>query len=531
MFRVLALALAAIAITCSTAAAATTDQGYIPMSDGVTLAYQVVTPDPDKFGPGPYPTVLDYSGYGPGRTVNYDLDKHFVDRGYALAGVNIRGTGCSGGKFDYFEERQADRRQGGDRVADDASVEQRQAGDGQQVLPGHHAAVRRRAAPEGPRRDHARARLRRPLPRRPVPRRDHQRDVRRRLEPRRAAVGRRRRRSPRASPAATRRAPPTRPSTPRTPATTRSSRPSSTSTTTSCSAPARRTSSSTGSRCRRSRSRRGRTSRSARARRSSPSASSRRRRWRLVASNGDARRVLHGLGLHARQGVRRPLSARRRQRLRASKPRVMHPVGEERRRTRVHHRPRRIPADDAAKVAAPVPARRRQPLVRAGRPRREPASTTYAYAPVAGSHSRSGPTSRPTATRRRLHHAGARRRSDMARPGQRRPAAVLHRARHRPRGARQRGPPRRPGALRPARLAARQPPQGGPARAAPRCARTRRTARRRRSADAGASRSLPGSSCSRPARSSARAPRCASTSRLRRRSPGCGASSGFRRRR
>src|SRR4051794_11138649 len=106
--RVLALALAAPAIAGGTATAATTKtQGYIPMDDGVTLAYQVITPDPDKFGPGPYPTVLDYSGYGPGRTVNYDLDKRFVDRGYALAGVNIRGTGCSGGKFDYFEPRES----------------------------------------------------------------------------------------------------------------------------------------------------------------------------------------------------------------------------------------------------------------------------------------------------------------------------------------------------------------------------------------------------------------------------------------
>src|SRR3954465_3002876 len=106
----LALLLAALTTTgwvVPATAATRLTQGYIPMDDGVTLAYQVITPDPDKFGPGPYPTVLDYSGYGPGRTVNYDLDKRFVDRGYALAGVNIRGTGCSGGKFDYFEERES----------------------------------------------------------------------------------------------------------------------------------------------------------------------------------------------------------------------------------------------------------------------------------------------------------------------------------------------------------------------------------------------------------------------------------------
>ncbi len=84
-----------------------TIQGYIPVSDGVTLAYQVVLPDPAVYGDGPYPTLFDYSGYGPGRTVNYNLDERFGSLGYAIAGVNIRGTGCSGGKFDYFEERQS----------------------------------------------------------------------------------------------------------------------------------------------------------------------------------------------------------------------------------------------------------------------------------------------------------------------------------------------------------------------------------------------------------------------------------------
>src|SRR3954467_9708520 len=103
----LALLLAAAVTGGSASAATKLTQGYIPMDDGVTLAYQVITPDPDKFGPRPPPTVLDDSGYGAGRTVNCDLDKHFVDRGYALAGVNVRGTGCSGGKFDYFEEREA----------------------------------------------------------------------------------------------------------------------------------------------------------------------------------------------------------------------------------------------------------------------------------------------------------------------------------------------------------------------------------------------------------------------------------------
>ena len=106
-FATLLATAALLALPSTAAAQQRTVQGYIPMSDGVTLAYQVVLPDPGVHGPGPYPTLLDYSGYGPGRTVNYNLDERFVTKGYALAGVNIRGTGCSGGYFDYFEDRQS----------------------------------------------------------------------------------------------------------------------------------------------------------------------------------------------------------------------------------------------------------------------------------------------------------------------------------------------------------------------------------------------------------------------------------------
>lgn len=107
MRALLALTLIALALPGMARAELRTIQGYIPMSDGVTLAYQVVLPDPALWGDGPYPTLLDYSGYGPGRAVNYDMDDLYVSLGYALAGVNMRGSGCSGGVFDYFEPRQA----------------------------------------------------------------------------------------------------------------------------------------------------------------------------------------------------------------------------------------------------------------------------------------------------------------------------------------------------------------------------------------------------------------------------------------
>jgi predicted acyl esterase len=87
-------------------------QGYIEVAKGTpeatTLHYQVLLPKVENEGPGPYPAVLDYSGYQPGITFYDGVHRHFLCEGYAVAGVNIRGTGCSGGKFDYFEPRQAE---------------------------------------------------------------------------------------------------------------------------------------------------------------------------------------------------------------------------------------------------------------------------------------------------------------------------------------------------------------------------------------------------------------------------------------
>lgn len=88
-------------------------QGYIPVAqdsplDATTLHYQVLLPNTDLFGAGPYHSVMDYSGYQPGITIYDGLHRHFLCQGYAVIGLNIRGTGCSGGDFDYFEPRQAE---------------------------------------------------------------------------------------------------------------------------------------------------------------------------------------------------------------------------------------------------------------------------------------------------------------------------------------------------------------------------------------------------------------------------------------
>jgi hypothetical protein len=105
---------------------------YIKTRDGTTLSVYVTLPGPPE--DGPYPTVLNYSGYSPskpGEPIDadtipdpFDLDSLCLDlpilcdvpnhpsgiiaglMGYATVGVNMRGTGCSGGAYDYFETLQ-----------------------------------------------------------------------------------------------------------------------------------------------------------------------------------------------------------------------------------------------------------------------------------------------------------------------------------------------------------------------------------------------------------------------------------------
>ena len=107
---VLAVALgAALAPTLAPAEAAPAapirEQGYLTMSDGTKLAYTLVRPA----GPGPYPTLFEYSGYDPGRDPDASYIRQFVeeDGGYAYLGVNLRGTGCSEGTFDFFQPKEA----------------------------------------------------------------------------------------------------------------------------------------------------------------------------------------------------------------------------------------------------------------------------------------------------------------------------------------------------------------------------------------------------------------------------------------
>ena len=75
------------------------ESGYLTVRDGVQLAYEVVRPA----GDGPFPTLFTYDGYDAGANPDPGYAARYLPRGYALVGVNLRGTGCSTGSFDFFQ--------------------------------------------------------------------------------------------------------------------------------------------------------------------------------------------------------------------------------------------------------------------------------------------------------------------------------------------------------------------------------------------------------------------------------------------
>lgn len=80
---------------------------YIEVRDGVKLSVMVRFPDPVLWGDGPWPTVIEYSGYSPSRPDRPEPGSQVATLlGYASVGVNMRGTGCSGGVFDVFNPAQ-----------------------------------------------------------------------------------------------------------------------------------------------------------------------------------------------------------------------------------------------------------------------------------------------------------------------------------------------------------------------------------------------------------------------------------------
>jgi uncharacterized protein len=91
---------------------------YLTTRDGTKLALTVHPPFPDIAGvaqtcavsppPGGWPTLIEYSGYAyadpAGPTSGIAALANVM--GFAVVDVSMRGTGCSGGAFDFFEPLQ-----------------------------------------------------------------------------------------------------------------------------------------------------------------------------------------------------------------------------------------------------------------------------------------------------------------------------------------------------------------------------------------------------------------------------------------
>lgn len=79
--------------------------GYITTRDGTTLSANVVLPGP--LDEGPYPTVIEYNGYSPSDPDNAAFGRIYTAQGFAYVGVNMRGSGCSGGTYGVFDTNNA----------------------------------------------------------------------------------------------------------------------------------------------------------------------------------------------------------------------------------------------------------------------------------------------------------------------------------------------------------------------------------------------------------------------------------------
>ncbi|HEY3833873.1 MAG TPA: CocE/NonD family hydrolase [Acidimicrobiia bacterium] len=104
-----------------------TDNGYqyLTTRDGTKLAIDVHPPTSPAGEPGapsslhlpktnvdftpPYPTLIEYAGYGYANPAGPESGIAILANlmGFAVVDVNMRGTGCSGGAFDFFEKLQS----------------------------------------------------------------------------------------------------------------------------------------------------------------------------------------------------------------------------------------------------------------------------------------------------------------------------------------------------------------------------------------------------------------------------------------
>jgi predicted acyl esterase len=92
--------------------------GYLRTRDGTKLAINVHPPqdvtnvipgvDPPPVPAGPTPTLIEYSGYGYADPAGPQNGIAILANlmGFTVVDVNMRGTGCSGGAYDFFEPLQ-----------------------------------------------------------------------------------------------------------------------------------------------------------------------------------------------------------------------------------------------------------------------------------------------------------------------------------------------------------------------------------------------------------------------------------------
>jgi hypothetical protein len=77
---------------------------YIPARDGTLLAAMVRPPAGKHLSDGPFPTLIEYSGYSPADPDNPQASTLIASvLGFATVGVNMRGSGCSGGVMGLFD--------------------------------------------------------------------------------------------------------------------------------------------------------------------------------------------------------------------------------------------------------------------------------------------------------------------------------------------------------------------------------------------------------------------------------------------
>ena len=130
--RTLGVALfAALALAAPAHADGTTTYDYVKVSDGTEIA--IATWFPEGYDAGErWPVLFEMDGYGGARNVN-DKQFHGTTKDFIVVYASVRGSGCSGGKFDLFGERSA---QDGYEIIEDWIVKQPWS-DGHVGITGH----------------------------------------------------------------------------------------------------------------------------------------------------------------------------------------------------------------------------------------------------------------------------------------------------------------------------------------------------------------------------------------------------------